>query len=159
MHIAIQICSFLDACMQAITINEFHAPRWSQPYVSSPGQPTVDLGRFILGETDLDSYGLWVLIGIGALISYVVFYNIVICLAMKYLSCELLIHCLWCVDTYILQAHQTRTRWQPVLIRTHSVRRGVAMAWRPFWRLGEELLALTLLPCTLFCLLSAPCGQ
>lgn len=52
------------------------------------GQPTQDLGRYILGGTDLDSYGLFIVIGIFALITYMVFYNIVICLAMKYLSCN-----------------------------------------------------------------------
>lgn len=74
--------------MQAISINEFHAPRWDTPYTTPKGL-TSTLGRAILNSSDLDSYGLFILIGIGALISYVVFYNVVICIAMAKLSCKL----------------------------------------------------------------------
>ena len=79
--------SFHEVWVQAISINEFHAPRWSSPYTDRNGN-TLLLGRAILGSTDLDSYGLFILIGIGALISYVVMYNVVICTAMKNLSCK-----------------------------------------------------------------------
>jgi hypothetical protein len=73
--------------LQAISINEFHAPRWDTPYTSRlTGTTTV--GRALLNATDLDSYGLFILIGIGALLTYIVFYNVVICLAMTKLSCE-----------------------------------------------------------------------
>lgn len=73
--------------VQAISINEFHAPRWSSPYQESSGE-TIYLGRAILGASDLDSYGLFILIGIAALICYVLFYNVVVCIAMKKLSCK-----------------------------------------------------------------------
>lgn len=84
--------------MQAVSINEFHAPRWGRLYTATP---PVTLGRAVLGATDLDSYGLFVLIGIGALVGYVVVYNLVIVMAMRVLSCEksplhacILEHCL-----------------------------------------------------------------
>ena len=76
--------------MQAISINEFHAPRWSTPYQARTGE-TLLLGRAILGASDLDSYGLFILIGIGALVCYVLFYNVIICIAMKKLSCKALL--------------------------------------------------------------------
>ena len=76
--------------VQAISINEFHAPRWASPYQARTGE-TLLLGRAILGSTDLDSYGLFILIGIAALVCYVLFYNVVICIAMKKLSCEALL--------------------------------------------------------------------
>lgn len=75
--------------VQAISINEFHAPRWATPYQARTGE-TLYLGRAILGATDLDSYGLFIVIGIGALICYVLFYNVVVCIAMKKLSCKAL---------------------------------------------------------------------
>ena len=74
--------------VQAVSINEFHAPRWSATLYST--DPPVTLGREVLGASDLDGYGLFVLIGIGALVCFIMFYNLVIVLCMKYLSCECL---------------------------------------------------------------------
>ena len=81
----------IAAVTQAISINEFHAPRWSSLYTNRDGQ-TMLLGRAILNSSDLDSYGLFILIGIGALMCYIAFYNVVVCIAMKKLSCEAPIH-------------------------------------------------------------------
>ena len=56
----------------------------------------MSLGRAVLDASDLDSYGLFVLICIGALLTYTVGYNLFIVLAMSLLSCELPTHAKWC---------------------------------------------------------------
>ena len=73
---------------QVLSINELHAERWSALYAPRPGQSPQMLGRYILGVSDLDSYGTFIVIGAGALIAFIVVYNMVIVLALKTLSGE-----------------------------------------------------------------------
>ncbi|XP_016169834.1 ABC transporter G family member 29-like [Arachis ipaensis] len=72
----------LTYAFNAFSVNEMLAPRWNHP--SSDGSPT-------LGAKTLDTFGVpdekrWYWIGAGALIGFVIFYNILFTISLMYLN-------------------------------------------------------------------------
>ncbi|XP_057725255.1 ABC transporter G family member 29-like isoform X1 [Arachis stenosperma] len=72
----------LTYAFNAFSVNEMLAPRWNHP--SSDGSPT--LGAKTLDTFDVPDEKRWYWIGAGALIGFVIFYNILFTISLMYLN-------------------------------------------------------------------------
>ncbi|KAL0029477.1 hypothetical protein WJX77_010449 [Trebouxia sp. C0004] len=69
--------------MRALLINEFTAPRWQQPY---PTNPDENLGKALLAVFNFPTHYWWVWLGVGALVAYIILFNVICVLAHKLLA-------------------------------------------------------------------------
>ncbi|KAL8967025.1 MAG: hypothetical protein Q9197_005665, partial [Variospora fuerteventurae] len=68
--------------MRALLINEFTAPRWQQAY---PTDPSQNLGQALLYVFNFPLDYWWVWLGVGVMIFYIIFFNVVCIVAHKLL--------------------------------------------------------------------------
>ena len=68
--------------MRAITVNEFTAPRWDVPY----GAGGQTLGQAVLAANGFEHPHWWVGASIGVLAAYTFLVNVVVILALRFLS-------------------------------------------------------------------------
>jgi hypothetical protein len=71
----------LSYAQNAITVNEFLAPRWDKPYSN-----TTTLGREILSTRGVFERGYWYWLGVGALFAYSILFNLLFCFFIKVLN-------------------------------------------------------------------------
>ena len=73
--------------MRALTLNEFTAPRWAIP---DPQNPAQTLGVAVLQTYGYDHAHWWRFAPIGILCGYIILMNVIIALALRFLSGALL---------------------------------------------------------------------
>jgi len=69
--------------MRALTMNEFTAPRWAIP---DPQNPAQTLGVAVLQTYGYDHAHWWRFAPIGILCGYIILMNVIIALALRFLS-------------------------------------------------------------------------
>jgi hypothetical protein len=69
--------------LNALSVNEFLAPRWNQPGEADDG---LTLGREILLERGMFDRGYWYWLGVGVLIAYSILFNFLYCFFLIYLN-------------------------------------------------------------------------
>ena len=69
--------------MRALTLNEFTAPRWAIP---DPQNPSKTLGAAVLQTYGYDHAHWWRFAPIGILCGYIILLNVIIALALRFLS-------------------------------------------------------------------------
>ncbi|KAK9806328.1 hypothetical protein WJX72_010375 [[Myrmecia] bisecta] len=74
----------LNYVQRALALNEFHAPKWQGVRYSA--DPSVSVGTKVLQLYNLDWPGWWIGASIGILLGYIALFNVLVNIAMKFLS-------------------------------------------------------------------------
>lgn len=71
---------------RAIAVNEFLAPRWDVSYNDNTTSTSTTVGKAVLKELGMSSHAYWYWISVGALVGFMVLFNVLYTLALAYLN-------------------------------------------------------------------------